>query len=490
MKYEKVKEALKKISGTKMLVLGDVMLDEYIWGDVKRISPEAPVQVVEVNNENQRPGGAGNSAMNLVSLGCDVYLAGVVGDDKEGDILINLLKKSGINVKGLFIDKDRPTTQKTRVIAEGQQVVRIDKEKRSYISAEKEKKLINYIADIIAHVDGILISDYLKGCLTSFLLKEVIKKANDRSLPVVVDPKGKDFTRYENVWLITPNREETEIASGIQIEKDDSIVKAGEFLLKTTKAKAVLITLGSKGMALVEPKKDPIFIPTKAKEVYDVSGAGDTVAAVVSASLASGSSFYDAASLANMAAGVVVGKIGTASPKKDEIIEMAYNELKREKRKFLDNSELFLLIKDLKSQGKKIVFTDGCFDILHAGHIELLKAGKQSGDILIVGIEIDESIANKKGKGRPFINLDQRIAIVSAIDYVDYVISFEREKLIDIIKLIKPDFIIKGSDSKDDLPISDEELSFLGGKYKFVDIIGDLSISMIAEKIRGNEREE
>ena len=169
---------------------------------------------------------------------------------------------------------------------------------------------------------------------------------------------------------------------------------------------------------------------------------------------------------------------------------MAYNELKKEKRKFLDNSELFLLIKDLKSQGKKIVFTDGCFDILHAGHIELLKAGKQSGDILIVGIEIDESIANKKGKGRPFINLDQRIAIVSAIDYVDYVISFEREKLIDIIKLIKPDFIIKGSDSKDDLPISDEELSFLGGKYKFVDIIGDLSISMIAEKIRGNEREE
>jgi len=326
---ETLEKIIKRFSKKKLLVIGDLLLDKFIWGEVSRISPEAPVPVVWVKKEHSMPGGACNVANNIAQLGAQVSIVGVVGEDKNADILIEQLKENSIITKGVFTIKERPTIVKTRVIANNQQVVRIDREHINEIKGKYFKKIKNYLEENIQDFDGIIIEDYGKGLITSDLLKTVVPLAKKYKKMVAVDPKESHFLYYKAVSVITPNYHETEKAVGFSIDSEEKLRKAGNLLLKKTKAEVVLLTLGEKGMMVFEKGKNPNKISTVAQEVFDVSGAGDTVISVYSLAIVSGANALMAAYLANCAAGIVVGKIGVAVVKKEELLKKTKQEIKK-----------------------------------------------------------------------------------------------------------------------------------------------------------------
>lgn len=319
-KRDKFRKIISKFPKVKILVIGDLILDEFLWGDVSRISPEAPVPVVWVNRESFMPGGASNVANNINALGGKTYLAGVVGMDERGKVLISTLNERGIQTQGIIVDSERPTTLKTRVIAHHQQVVRIDKEKVDPIDGEKISKFVNYVKEIIDEVDAILIEDYGKGVITSRLLKEAMSLAKRYKKIIMVDPKEEHFHYYKGVTAITPNHHEASIATGIKIKDKDSLIQIGKHLLSKLNTQAVLITLGEEGMQLFERSGRITHIPTVAQEVFDVSGAGDTVISTFTLAKAAGASMVDAAYIANFAAGIVVGKVGIAVVSQKELL--------------------------------------------------------------------------------------------------------------------------------------------------------------------------
>ena len=320
MKKEKFKRIISKFSKAKVLIIGDLILDEFLWGDVSRISPEAPVPVVWVRSESFMPGGAANVANNIHALGGEVYLAGVIGMDERGKTLTEELRKKGIEVEGVIVDGERPTTLKTRVIAHHQQVVRIDKEKMDCLSSDAIGQIIDYVKKIIKGIDAIIIEDYGKGVVTPRLLQEVLRLARRYKKIVTVDPKEEHFHYYKGVTAVTPNCYEAARAAGVNIKDGDNVVKIGKVLLNKLKCKAVLITLGEHGMHLFEEKGHVTYIPTLAQDVFDVSGAGDTVIGAFTLALASGADMKHAARISNLAAGIVVGKVGTAAVTQKELL--------------------------------------------------------------------------------------------------------------------------------------------------------------------------
>jgi len=320
MKKEKFKRIISKFSKAKVLIIGDLILDEFLWGDVSRISPEAPVPVVWVRSESFMPGGAANVANNIHALGGEVYLAGVIGMDERGKTLTEELRKKGIGVEGVIVDGERPTTLKTRVIAHHQQVVRIDKEKMDCLTSDMIDQIIDYVKEIIKGIDAIIIEDYGKGVVTPMLLREVLKLARKHKKIVTVDPKEEHFHYYKGVTAVTPNCYEAARAVGVNMKDGDSVVKIGKALLNKLKCKAVLITLGEHGMHLFEEKGRVTSIPTLAQDVFDVSGAGDTVIGAFTLALASGADMKRAAYISNLAAGIVVGKVGTAAVTQKELL--------------------------------------------------------------------------------------------------------------------------------------------------------------------------
>ncbi len=468
----------------RVMVIGDLILDEYIWGSVNRISPEAPVPVLESKSENRAIGGAGNVANNLVALGCEVYIVGAIGQDEKGDRLIELLQERGVNTEGIYRYLHRPTTSKIRILAHNQQILRIDKEDDRQIPEEVEQKFIAYINKILPSMDGVICSDYQKGMLTPKILQAIMKRAKNSKKEVIVDPKGDDFSIYKGASLITPNKKEIEGAVPIKINNEEDMERAAQYLMTLTKAKAVLVTRGKEGMTLYQAKSKPVEISTRAREVFDVTGAGDTAISVLARAVFHGLDYQEAATLANMAAGIVVGKLGTAVVTLKEINHYLQEELLRVSSNVLDFSELSQIISHAKSLGKKVVFTNGCFDIIHGGHIEFLQRAKALGDVLVVGLNSDDSVRHLKGDGRPIKNEHERANILSALKYVDYITIFNELTPESLIRGVRPDVLVKGDDYKLEEVVGRDIVESYGARVELVPIVQGLSTTGTVEKIR------
>jgi D-beta-D-heptose 7-phosphate kinase/D-beta-D-heptose 1-phosphate adenosyltransferase len=475
---------IAKFEQCRLLVVGDLMIDEYVWGNVDRISPEAPVQVVAVKSEEYTLGGAGNVANNLVSLGADVSVLGVVGSGKDGKLLLDKLQDLGVNTKGVVQEPGRPTTKKTRIIADHQQVLRIDRETDEKLSAATFDALIKLAEEIIPAVDVILISDYGKGLVTRDLIAHLVKLARAHGKTSVADPKGLDFTKYAGLTVLTPNKREASLASGVEIVNDKSLAAAGTALLQKSGVDKLLITCGKDGMVFFEPDGKPYKISTQAREVYDVSGAGDTVVAMLGLGLAAGLTFKKAVSLANTAAGIVVGKVGTATVTTKELALALKPTADDAFVKHKSLNELTDICRKLHNDRKRIVLTNGCFDLLHVGHIKLFAASKQLGDVLVVAIDDDDSVRRLKGPDRPVISSTERVGILSALDSVDYVVVFATNELEKVIVSIRPDVLTKGSNYESEEVQGRQIVEKFGGRVELIPITEAISSTQIINNIK------
>jgi len=461
-----------------ILVIGDLMIDSYLWGKSDRVSPEAPVPIVDISDKSEVLGGAGNVVRNLVALGANVSVASVIGDDEDGRQLKSMLEELKVDSSAILIDRDRKTTKKSRVIASNQQVIRFDSESKEDIDEEIEKELLSLIEDKLSDIDTILISDYAKGLLTKSFTQSIIKLARDANIRVLIDPKGRDYSKYKGATAITPNKKEASEASGILIEDRESLKRAGFYLKEKLELERVIITLSEEGIAIFGDEMR--IIPTVAKEVYDVTGAGDTVIATLGFIRACGGDIDEAAHIANSASAVVVGKIGSATATWEEIIE--YERVLHEPTaefRIKSEDEIAKIVKRLKADKKRVVFTNGCFDILHIGHIKYLEKARAMGDILIVGLNSDESVKRLKGESRPINSEYDRAYLISALEVVDYVTIFNEDTPYELIKAIEPDILVKGGDYEGKEVVGSD----IAKEVHLVDFIEGKSTSSIIEKI-------
>ena len=482
----KFKAFLKSDYRPRIMVIGDLILDEYIWGSVSRISPEAPVPILETKSENLTLGGAANVANNLVAIGCEVHLVGAIGNDEKGDKLLSLIEEKKISSKGIFRFVYRPTTSKIRVIGHNQQILRIDKEDNRPITEETENKIIKFINKTLPDMDIVICSDYRKGILTEKVFSATTHRANNSKKRVLVDPKSSNFELYRGATIITPNQFEVEEAVPIKIQDKIDLDRAAEYLLNLTHAEAILITRGKDGMTLYPNKEKPIDIPTQAKEVFDVTGAGDTVVSILAMALAIGFNYQDSAWLSNVAASIVVGKIGTAVVTLPEIDEYLHEEMLRTSKAVLNLEELTKTVSLAKSVGKTVVFTNGCFDLIHGGHIEFLQKARAKGDLLVVGLNSDKSVKAIKGNGRPIKGEKERANIISALKSVDYITIFDETTPEEIISEIRPDILVKGDDYDVDEVVGREIVEGYGAKVELIPVVKGLSTTNIVTKILKN----
>lgn len=469
-------------SNPNILVVGDLMVDQYLWGTSDRISPEAPVQIVDIDKETSVLGGAGNVINNLHALGAKVDIMSVIGNCPSSKLLKRLLARIKIDSKFLVIENNRILSKKSRIISGKQQVARFDCESSDEISAESQKILLKNFKKNVKHYDVLVLSDYNKGVLTKKISQSLISIANKLNKKVLVDPKGHDLSKYKGAYLITPNKIEASNLSNISINDDLSLKAAIKYIKKHANLNVSIITLGHKGIAVFDKKLT--LHPTLAKEVFDVTGAGDTLLASISFALACNSSIHEAVEFANIAAGLVIGKLGSATVTLDEIYSYKLSITdKPYKKQITRESELVALIKIIKSKKKKIVFTNGCFDIIHSGHIKYLEQAKTFGDVLIVGLNSDSSIKELKGDKRPIISQFDRADVIGALNVVDFIYIFEDKTPEKLIKLIQPDILVKGSDYKGKVIAGSNYAS----KVMFADFIEGKSSTQIIEKILANE---
>ena len=463
----------------KILVIGDLMIDHYLWGSCERISPEAPVQVINVGDESMSLGGAGNVINNLNALGAQVDVISVIGNCETSGKLKALLANIKVNTKYLITQNKRVTSKKTRIISSQQQVVRYDHESTDEISDESQKSILASFKKLVSNYDAVLLSDYGKGVLTIELTQSLIAIANDKNIKVLVDPKGLDYSKYRGSYLLTPNKKEASEATKININDDASLTKAITQLKTEYDLDVSLITLSEQGVAIYDDKLR--VHPTVSREVFDVTGAGDTVLASLGFALACGYKIDAAVEFANLAAGVVVGKIGSAIATLNEIIEYESSLKKSTSDEHIKTfDEIASLSKELRARGKKIIFTNGCFDILHIGHVRYLETAKSYGDILILGLNSDRSVTSIKGKGRPInIQLD-RAYILAALEAVDYVVVFDEDTPYDLIKAVKPDVLVKGSDYEGKKVVGQD----IADELKLVEFVDGKSTTKTIEKIR------
>ena len=463
-----------------ILVIGDLMIDHYLWGSCERISPEAPVPVVNIQNETTVLGGAGNVVNNLVSLDSNVTVLSVIGKDEIADELKQMLKSINVNYF-LIEERERKTSKKSRIIASHSQIVRYDKESKNAISEESEKTIIQKYKELVKNFDIILLSDYGKGVLTDFVCHELISIANALNKKVLVDPKGIDYTKYKGAYFLTPNKKEAELATKIKITDNNSLVQALKSLKTISNLRISLITLSEDGIVFLENKRI-IKKPTVAREVFDVTGAGDTVLASLGFALSLNMDLEEAVEFANLAAGVVVGKIGSSTVTLDEIEDykasMHQGNIENRIKDFNGIKKIVDRLKD-----KKIVFTNGCFDILHRGHISYLNTAKSFGDILILGLNSDESVRKLKGKDRPINTEYDRAFILSALEAVDYVVIFNEETPYELIKIIQPDVLVKGGDYQGKEVVGSD----IAKELQLVTFIDGKSTTNTIKKIKGNK---
>jgi D-beta-D-heptose 7-phosphate kinase/D-beta-D-heptose 1-phosphate adenosyltransferase len=426
----------------KIAVVGDFMLDHYFYGEAKRLSPEAPVPVVLVKEEKYLLGGAGNVVRNIRGFGAEIYAFGIIGEDQEGSKIIDLLINEGVSVDNIIQSNSHTTTLKSRIVVDGHQIVRVDKEKLIESSLNLQKLVIDNLSSIIHEVDVLVLSDYGKGMLNDNLLKEIIHLCNSKGVKVLVDPKGKDFTKYQGAYLVTPNKLEAILATGVEIFDIMTIKTALTRLKDILQNESQIITLGSEGIAMLRDEEFSVF-PALSKDVIDVTGAGDTVIASLAFQLALGKNLEESIIFSNKAASIVVQKIGSAVVTLEEIEKLS---IKDSFKKVFKNIDDFEEIYNEIRIDRKVVFTNGCFDILHSGHVKYLKEAKLNGDLLIIGLNSDSSVRSIKGPKRPVNDQVDRAIILSALEFVDYVVIFDEETPVDLLKKLKPDILVKGSD--------------------------------------------
>ncbi len=469
--------SIPDFSRASVLVAGDVMLDRYLFGGTDRISPEAPVPVVHVREADDRAGGAANVAVNLASLGVDTTLIGVVGQDDEAAALKAVLEQRKISCRFEAIS-DWPTTTKTRVQSRGQQLIRLDREERG---AAGSAALAASLKNALKSASAVVLSDYGKGALAD--VSSMIDLCRSANVPVFVDPKGSDFDRYRGATVLTPNQSEFESVAG-SCNTDDELVDGARKMIAELELGALLVTRSEKGMLLVEASGEPVFLSTRAREVFDVTGAGDTVIAVLAGALASGDSMSAAAALANFAAGLVVRKIGVASVSPSEI-RAALHQRGQGGRGLVSETELAALVSEAGQQHEAIVMTNGCFDFLHAGHVAYLEEAKSLGDRLIVAVNDDESVRRLKGDDRPVNALRDRMAVLAGLAAVDWVVPFSEDTPARLIQAMLPDVLVKGGDYRPDAIAGAKDVLKNGGEVRVLAFREGHSSSNIIDKLRG-----
>lgn len=470
-----------RIKRKKILVLGDVMLDEYYFGEVKRISPEAPVPVFLMDHVEHRLGGAANVAVNLARNGQDVFILSVVGQDADSQKLKDLFRENDINDE-FVIESDRRTTKKTRLLAgNNQQVLRLDKENNDDIDESSKERIINTVKETINYFDIVILSDYMKGILTYDLTRNIIELCNANDVKTLVDVKGKNPLKYLGAYLLKPNKNELASITSLPVSNVQEIIKAAKKLVEICNSQYVLSTCGSDGMILTDADGQTFSMKTTSHEVYDVTGAGDTVIAYLGICLANGFEIREATGVANVAAGIKVSKVGTSPVLLREVSE--YLE-----KNAIDIDSKLLTIDGLKKlrkafNDKKIVFTNGCFDILHIGHVRYLREASKLGDILIVGLNNDESVKRLKGENRPINSVEERYEMLSSFGFIDYVIYFSDNTPQKIIEACRPDILVKGGDYKEEDIVGADFVKRYGGEVKILPYVEGKSTSNIISKI-------
>jgi len=475
-----MKNQIPHFESAKILVYGDVMLDRYWYGETSRISPEAPVPVVLVSDRESRPGGSANVALNIAALGGQVHLFGLIGDDIEGKGLQVQLEEKKVDCH-LQTIPGHPTVTKLRVLGRNQQLIRMDFEK-NFNGVDDAESLQAYEAQLDS-VDVVILSDYAKGALQH--VEQLIALAKNKGLPILIDPKSKDFSCYAGATILTPNRKEFENVVGVSSTLDEIMAKAKKYL-QTIDIEALLITLGKDGMLLVRKGFDSLHIPTHAREVYDVTGAGDTVISALATGLAAGMTMDQAALLANTAAGIAVSKLGAATVSFAEL-RRAVQRQKGSYLGVLTEAECLLAVSDARAHGEKIVMTNGCFDILHAGHLQYLERAKALGDRLIVAINDDASVSGLKGPTRPYNALQPRMDLMAALRPVDWVISFSEDTPARLIGEILPDVLVKGGDYRPEEIAGGAAVLANGGSIEIMDFLPNYSTTALVEKIKCSE---
>lgn len=474
---------INRFKDAKIVVYGDMMVDEYLSGDVSRISPEAPVPVVHVKNETKRLGGAGNVVRNLCALGADVIPISCIGEDLSGEWLISRFKEYDLDTSGLVQDADTVTGIKTRVTSQNQQLLRYDREVIKDVPSSFIHWLEDNISQYISRANAVIISDYGKGAVTKVAAKIIIDEANRLNIPVIADPKGSDYSKYRGVTVCTPNMKEIQVAVNRTVSSEEEIAEAARELCESCGIKHILATRSEKGMSLIDgstgEKRD---YPALSKEVIDVTGAGDTVISAFTLCYSLGASVDDCCRIANIAASIVVSKFGTSVAFPEELHELISGS-SYQNSKLLTAEQAKQKAAFFRQQGKKTVFTNGCFDIVHAGHISSFKQARSFGDVLFVGLNSDASIKRIKGEKRPIVDEANRLKLLEAISSIDYLILFEEDTPQALIEAIKPDVLVKGRDWEGKTVAGGEFVEQNGGKVCFIDLEQGLSTTNIINKI-------
>ncbi|MBN1931459.1 MAG: bifunctional D-glycero-beta-D-manno-heptose-7-phosphate kinase/D-glycero-beta-D-manno-heptose 1-phosphate adenylyltransferase HldE [Desulfobacterales bacterium] len=470
-------------SHCRVVVVGDVMLDVYFWGEVVRISPEAPVPVVRVREKSRTLGGAGNVALNLAGLKCQTTLIGVCGDDFSGGYLSEILMQKGI-VDNLIKNPTQPTTTKTRIIGQGQQLLRLDEEEIREISEDINRRLMHQLGNVLDTTDVVILSDYGKGLFKKDLAQKIICACRQRQVPVFVDPKGKSWQRYEGATCITPNWAEFQAVLPETLNDEQNFDAQAKEIIDQLNLQFLMVTRGPRGLSLFGHPFMPLHIPTQVKEVFDVSGAGDTVIATLAAAYGSGLPIAQAAEWANIAAGIVVGKLGTQPIHSAELKAAVRDKKIVDANKFCSLIQAKNVISAWKSEGKRIVFTNGCFDLLHIGHIKLLQASAEKGDKLVIGLNSDSSVRRLKGNSRPIIPEEERAALLSSISCVDLVVLFDEDTPIELIRAFQPDFLVKGGDYTAETVVGHDIIGNWGGTVVLIPLVAGVSTTKVIESVK------
>lgn len=469
--------SLAKFSGRRLVCIGDVMVDRSIYGDVRRISPEAPVPVLRITSEFSELGGAGNVARNAVALGASVAFFSVVGSDRAGGEVTELLSNLETVEPFLRVNADRETTIKNRFFsADGHHLLRADRETSMALSEADERDLATSVLKEVKNADALLVSDYGKGMVTTSFARMAIDAAKAAGKPVVVDPKGTDYERYTGATVITPNRAELAIATNRVVETEEDLVTAAHLLLDNIAAQAILVTRSADGMTLVQKNGDVDHLRAESHEVADVTGAGDTVAATLGLALAAGASLLDSAQLANVAAGLAVMRRGTATVTARELTaSLLRQDLDSAGAKITDQPTASTRVSMWQAEGNTVGFTNGCFDLLHPGHVSLLAQAKANCDKLIVGLNADASVTRLKGAGRPVQSETARASVLASMSNVDLVVVFGEDTPLDLIKALRPDVLVKGADYEKSAVVGAAEVEAYGGRVVLADLVDSFS---------------
>ena len=475
-------------SQIRVLVVGDLMLDRYIVGEVERISPEAPVPVLRHAQRYERPGGAANVAMNLAGLGCQTFLCGFWGADGEQAELAKLLEAARVDTTGV-VSSSLATISKTRIVARTQQLLRLDIESRDMVPPEELARLEARAVELVKKVHAVILSDYAKGSLTADTCAAIIRAARVANVPILVDPKTRDLSKYSGATTICPNLHELSLATGVPAGDTNLLMSMARLQMMEHDFKFLTVTMSEKGIRILGPEgsaEDDYYSPARAREVFDVSGAGDTVIATLAACLAGKLHIHTAVDLANMAAGIVVGKTGTVPIARHELIAaLTPSSGIVSGEKILDFERVQLRVAEWRAAGETVVFTNGCFDLLHVGHITLLEDCHRFGSKLVLGLNSDSSVAGLKGPSRPIVGENERARVMAALASVDAVVLFEEETPLELIKALKPDVLVKGGDYSIETVVGHEVVLERGGRVEIVPTVEGFSTTNIVKKLTG-----